>query len=134
MEVHSTSTTAVSAIEVAVFLGASMAAIDSTRLGALPTLRPRDMEGGGLAFRSLVLAMIPAGATRTLRVDKGELPLEMELSTVEAKIVDCKLLAEVGDVTIVMPASESGGVPTGYFAAGAVLAIAAAIIIGRRLR
>jgi hypothetical protein len=134
VEVRSTSTSALSAIEVAVFLGASMAAVDETRLGALPTLRPRDLEGGGLAFRAVVPTLIPPGASRTLRIDKTELPLELELASVVAKIVDCKLVSEVGTVTIVTPAEEGSDASPIYFVIGGVLAIAAAIVIGRRLR
>jgi hypothetical protein len=53
---------------------------------------------------------------------------------VVAKIVDCKLVSEVGTVTIVTPAEEGSDASPIYFVIGGVLAIAAAIVIGRRLR
>src|SRR5688572_1909739 len=51
VELRSSSTSALSAIDLAVFLGASLQAVSETRPLALPTSKYREFAEGGLAFR-----------------------------------------------------------------------------------
>jgi hypothetical protein len=131
---RSTSTTAISAIELAVFLGAGLAEIEGTRPAALPTIRPRRLEGGGLAFRATASEILPAGATRTVRVEKGELPTDLEPSSVRALISECRYLMPVAEVTLVSPQTEGAEVPARYLWVGVFLALASGAGILWRLR
>lgn len=134
VELHSTATTALSSIELAVFLGANLADLEATRPSALPTIRPRQLPGGGLAFRAVTKEILPAGATRTVRVEKGELPLELELTTVRALIGGCRAVLPVAEVTLVAPALEAPGLSGWYVWPGVVLAGLAGLLVLLRLR
>lgn len=131
---RSTSTTAISAIELAVFLGAGLAAIEATRPAALPTMRPRQLEGGGLAFRATATEILPAGATRTVRVEKGELPTDLQPSSVRALISECRYLMPVAEVTLISSETEGAEVSARYLWAGVLLALASGAGVLWRLR
>jgi hypothetical protein len=92
VEVRSTASVAVGRVELAVFLGASLADIDATRLAALPTLRPRALDGGGIAFRFGAEGAVEPGARRTLSLHALELPLAHEPGLVAARIAGCQAL------------------------------------------
>lgn len=131
---RSTSTTAISGLELAVFLGASLQAIEGTRPAALPTIRPRQLEGGGLAFRATAAEILPAGATRTVRVDKGDLPTDLQPSSVRALISECRYLLPVAEVSLISPQTEGTEVSPRYLWAGVLLALASGAGILWRLR
>lgn len=133
VEVRSTATVAVSRLEVAVFLGASLKEVAETRAKALPTTKPRLLESGGLAFRAAVEQVVPPRSTRVLRVTREELPLDRELEAVTALVVECRSLAGGGEATVVLPPAEAPW--TGRIIVLALgLAVAALLFVLARLR
>lgn len=134
VEVSSTSTVPISAVQLGVFLGASLRAIRETRPTALPTARPRELEDGGLAFRAEVTALIGPGATRILRIEKTMLPIDRDLSTVTAVIAGCRMLHEVGEVMLPPVKTSREGTPPVALAAAALGILAAVVLIVRWFR
>ncbi len=100
VEVRSTATTAVSRLDLAVFLGSSMERIEATRLAGLPSQEPRRLEDGGLAFRASVPALVRGANPSVLRVVKRGLPIQKELSGVVVKVVSCQKMQAVGSVQL----------------------------------
>lgn len=136
LELASTSTAPITEVELGVFLGASLKAIAETRASALPTARPRELEGGGVAFRASVAVLIPPGATRNVRFEKRTIPLDRDVSSVTAVIAGCRsarLLS--GEATIDAGAEDQSGYVTtltlGAFALGLVIIV---VILLRLLR
>jgi hypothetical protein len=103
VELSSSGTVAVSMVDLAIFLGASLKTVEETRLSALPTLRPRELDDGGIAFRAEVPTLIPPGGTRHVIVEKEALPLDRDVSTVTARLIGCRTLRQVGEATVSMP-------------------------------
>ncbi len=106
VEVRSTASVAVGRVELAVFLGARLADIDATRLAALPTLRPRALDGGGIAFRFGAEGAVPPGARRTLTLEALELSVAHEPGLVAARIAGCQALPSTP-----LPSPAVGGRP-----------------------
>jgi hypothetical protein len=113
IELASTSTAPITQVELGVFLGASLRVIGETRVSALPTARPRELEGGGVAFRSEVAVFIPPGATRTVHFEKRTIPLDRDVSSVTAVIAGCRSVRPLsGDATIDPRAEDQSGYVT----------------------
>lgn len=129
--VRSTATTAISSVELAVFLGARLGEVDATRVQALPTRRPRLLPSGGLAFRSEVDTMLPPGAKRVLRFEQTGLPLDRDVYGVAARVVRCRRLVGVGTATVALPAREDPWLVWLYVGGMTLAAIAGAMVIGR---
>lgn len=129
--VRSTATTAISAVELAVFLGARLEDIDRTRPQALPTRRPRLFPSGGLAFRTEVDTLLPPGAKRVLSVRQTGLPLDRDVYRVTAQVVRCRRLVSVGTATIDLPPREDPWLVWLYVGGMSLAAIAGAMVIGR---
>lgn len=100
VDIASTATAPVTLVELGVFLGATMKTIAETRASALPTARPRELEGGGVAFRVEVPALITPGTTRTLRFTKQTIGLDRDVSSVTAVIAGCRTAVQSGDATV----------------------------------
>lgn len=132
VDVRSTSTVAITAVELGVFLGASLEDVEKTRPEALPTRSTRTLTGGGRAFRTELTALVPAGATRTLEVKKKALPLDEDLYGVKVVVVACKRAYAVQEVTIAMPADD--GPPLWVMAGALVLVVAMVVLVMLRLR
>lgn len=133
VHLHSTATTAVSGLELAIFLGASMSAVQSTRASALPTQQARVFEDGGLAFRARVPVVLPAGGTRKLSIERRAVPMGVDLYGVTAVVVGCARLVPVGDVQLVLPRQSAG--PSDWLLGGAfVLTVLIGLLVMRRLR
>jgi hypothetical protein len=132
VDVRSTSTVTISAVELAIFLGASLEEVTSTRPEALPTRTPRELRSGGLAFRQEVQALVPASARRTLEVKRKALPLDEDLYGVKVVVAGCRRVHAVGDVTVAMPAE--GEPPRWLLVSALVLVAAAAVLVLVRLR
>lgn len=133
VELRSTSTAAISGVELGVFLGASMSAVEGTRVTALPTQQPRVFEDGGLAFRVRVDLMLPPGATRTVSVVRKAVPMELDLYGVHAVLGGCTRVTSVGDVQLVMP-NEDRPAPVGLMIAGLLVTLVTAVMVVWRLR
>lgn len=132
VELRSTATTAISGVDLGVFLGASLQAMHTTRAPALPTSQLREFDDGGVAFRVRTELMLPPGATRKVTVERRALPLE-DLYGVKAVVVGCTRLQPVSDVQVVMPAA-SDGPPSWILAAAVLITLATAVILLLRLR
>ncbi len=133
VDLHSTATTAISGLELAIFLGASLSAVDSTRVSALPTQQPRVFEDGGMAFRARVPVVVPAGANRKVTIERRAVPMGMDLYGVTVVVVGCARLVPVGDVQMLMPKHGSG--PSNWLLGAAfVLTVLTGLLVMRRLR
>ncbi len=132
VDVRSTATVAITAVELGVFLGASLEDIEKTRPEALPTRSTRTLAGGGRAFRTELSTLVPAGATRTLEVTRKALPLDEDLYGVKVVVVTCKRAYAVQEVTIAMPVEE--GPPLWVLAGALVLGVGVVVLLMLRLR
>lgn len=131
VDLRSTSTTAVGRVELGLFLGATLEDLSSTRGSALPTRQPRTFSSGGLAWRAEVPVLLPAGATRTVTVEKKALPLDQDLYGVKAIVVGCARLEAVGELQLTRRPG-SGDPPTYLLLAALILtAIIAVVVVGR---
>lgn len=108
VRLRSTSTTAVSGIELAVFLGVSLEAMEATRVASLPTSQSRAFDDGGLAFRAGVVDLLSPGATRLVTVERKALPLANDLHAVTVRVVDCRRWVQAGEATIAFPQGSRG--------------------------
>lgn len=133
VDLRSTATTAVSAVELGLFLGVSMADIDHTRVSALPTQQARVFDDGGMAFRTRVSVMLPPGSTRSVRVRREAVPRELDLYGVRAIVGGCTRVTAVSDVQVVMPKS-GGDLPVGLVVAGLFLTLLTTLMLIWRLR
>lgn len=134
VELTSTATAPIAQVELGVFLGATLREIEATRPSALPTARPRELEGGGIAFRAEAATLIAPGATRSVQVEKAAVPLDRDLSTVTAVIAGCRTVQSVGDATLVDPGGGEATLPAPAIGAGVLAAIAVAVLFFRRRR
>ena len=135
VELRSTSTTALSAVELGIFLGASLEAMDQTRASALPTQQPRLFPDGGLAFRARVEVVLPPGATRRVEVVRPAVPLDQDLYGVRVVVVGCaRTVAVGGDVRLAAAEAPSADPPAWILAAAVLLTLAAAVVVLRRLQ
>lgn len=132
VELRSTSTTALSAVELGIFLGASLQAMDQTRASALPTQQPRVFPDGGLAFRARVDVVVPPGATRVVEVAREALPLDQDLYGVRAMVVGCARTVAVNSEVQLAVAAEADDPPGWLLAAAVLLTLAAAVVVLRR--
>jgi hypothetical protein len=132
LELRSTSTTALSAVELGIFLGASMKAMDQTRASALPTQQPRLFPDGGLAFRARVDVVLPPGATRTVEVVREAVPLDQDVYGVRAVVVGCaRTVAVDSQVQLAVPDAAEDP-PAWLLGAAVLLTLAAAVVVLRR--
>lgn len=135
IELRSTSTSAITAVDLGIFLGASLEAVQTTRASALPTQQPRVFDDGGLAFRARAEVVLPPGATRTVVVERRAVPLDEDLYGVKAVVVGCSKVHPVGDVQVlVSPDAGDGDPPAWLLFAAAALTVAVAVALLRRLR
>ena len=130
--VRSTATTAISGIELAVFLGARLNDVASTRAEALPTRRPRRFSSGGLAFRADVETMVPPGAKRVLVVKQRGLPIDGEAMGVTAKVVRCRRLMAATTAVVTLPPRHNPW--TTWLYIGGLSLVGSLVIAGLRMR
>jgi len=133
VDLRSTATTTVSAVDLGLFLGVSMADIDQTRVSALPTQQARVFEDGGLAFRTRVSLMLAPGSTRSVRVRREAVPRELDLYGVRAIVGGCTRVTAVSDVQVVMP-DAGRELPAGLLLAGLCLTLLTTLMVIWRLR
>lgn len=131
VDVRSTSTIAISAVELGVFLGARLEEVNSTRPEALPTRTARELPSGGLAFRQEVQSLVPAGAKRTLEVKRKALPLDKDLYGVKVLVASCRQVYPVGDVVVAVPADEP---PQWVLVSALVAVVIVALLVLFKLR
>lgn len=130
VELTSTATVPISEVELGVFLGASLSAIEGTRPSALPTARLRELPDGGVAFRALATTLLTPHATRTVRVERTALPLDRDFSTVTAVLAGCKVLEAVGgETTMKSEPPPSPDTAAGPEVAALVLAVAMVLVL-----
>jgi hypothetical protein len=135
VELASNATVAVSAVDVAIFLGASLKTVEETRLNSLPTARPRELDDGGVAFRAEASTFISPGGTRHVAIEKAMLPLDRDISTVTVRVIGCRTIRPVGEVTVALPkAKESDEVPIIVWLAAALGALILVPLLLRSLR
>jgi hypothetical protein len=134
VELRSTSTSALSAIELAVFLGTSLEAVSKTRPLTLPTTKYREFAEGGLAFRAEVQTIIPPKATQKIQIDRRALPLEEDVYAIHVVPAACKELVPVGDAVIEVPATQDDGPPGFLLVLIAVVGLVIVLMILRQLR
>ncbi len=135
VELRSTSTAAVSAIDLAVFLGASLQAVSETRPLTLPTSKYREFADGGLAFRAEVPTIIGPAATRKVQIVRKALPLDQDVYAIHVVPAACKTLVSVGDVVLEAPAVPSDGEPPGLLLVLiGIVGLVTVVMILRQLR
>lgn len=133
IQLKSTSTAAITAVDLGVFLGASLEAVHGTRASALPTQEPRTFSEGGLAFRTRAELRLPPGGTRSVRVERKGMPLDADLYGVKAVIVGCSKMRAVADVQLLVD-PQTDEPPLWLLVAAAVLTAAVAGLLLVRLR
>lgn len=131
---RSTSTSAVTAIELGVFLGAPLEAVSGTRPMTLPTHRYREFEAGGLAFRAEVSAILQPGQTAKVAVERRALPLGEDVYAVSVVPAACKTLVPVGVVQIEIPATEAAGPPGILLVSVLIVGLGIVYMVFRQLR
>ena len=131
--VRSTATTAVSSVELAVFLGARLT--DVSTLHRVPPTQDglKRLPSGGLVFRTEVPTQLPPGATRVLAFTQPGLPLDRDVYGVTARVVRCRRLIPVGSATVDLPPHPDPWVAWLY-AAALIFAVIAGVVVLRRLR
>ena len=134
VELRSTSTSAVSAIELAVFLGASLQAVSETRPMTLPTSKYREFADGGLAFRAEVQTIIRPKETRKVRIQRKALPLEEDVYAIQVVPAACKTLVAVGEAVVELPAAPAEGPPGILLLLIGIVGLLTMVMILRQLR
>jgi hypothetical protein len=135
LELRSTSTSAVSAIELAVFLGCSLQAVSETRPLTLPTSKHREFEDGGLAFRAeLPTLLLQPGETKKLQIQRKALPLEEDVYAIQVVPAACKTLVAVADAVVEIPAAPDEGPPGVLLLLIGVVGLVTVVMILRQLR
>jgi hypothetical protein len=134
VELRSTSTSALSAIDLAVFLGTSLQAVSETRPLTLPTSKYRAFADGGLAFRQEIQTIIRPKETRRLRIERKALPLEEDVYAIHVVPAACKTLVAVGDAVVEVPAAPDDGPPGLLLFLIGVVGLAIVVMILRQLR
>jgi hypothetical protein len=134
VELRSTSTSAVSAIELAVFLGTSLQAVTETRPLALPTSKYREFPDGGLAFRAEVAAIIGPKETRRVQVQRKALPLQEDVYAIHVVPAACKTLISAGEAVVELPAAPEEGPPGILLLLIGVVGLVTVVMILRQLR
>lgn len=132
VELVSTATVPISSVELGVFLGASLRAVDDNRASALPTSRFRELDEGGIAFREDAEVLIAPGTTRVVRVERTAVPLDRDLSMVTVVVAGCKSLVAVGDATLKPPPDGAPAAMSGTELAAIGLAIACLVVLALR--
>lgn len=131
---RSSSTSAISAIELGIFLGASLEASSNTRPMTLPTKQYREFEGGGVAFRAEVPAVLLPKTSAKVQVHRKALPLEEDVYAVTVVPASCKTLVPVGDAVVEAPAAEGEGPPALLLILIGAVGLVIAVMILRQLR
>lgn len=131
---RSSSTSAVSAIELGIFLGASLEAISKTRPMTLPTKQYREFEGGGIAFRAGVPAVLRPKASAKVQVHRKALPLEEDVYAVTVVPAACKTLVPVGDAVVEVAATKDEGPPALLLVLIGAVGLVIVVMILRQLR
>jgi hypothetical protein len=134
VELRSTSTSALSAIDLAVFLGTSLQAVSETRALTLPTSKYRAFADGGLAFRAEIQTIIQPKSTKRLRIERRALPLEEDVYAIHVVPAACKMLVAVGDAVIEVPAAPDDGPPGILLLLIGIVGLAIVVMILRQLR
>ncbi|MCK6546633.1 hypothetical protein L6R52_12355 [Myxococcota bacterium] len=132
VELVSTATVPISSVELGVFLGASLRAVEDNRASALPTTRFRELDDGGIAFRETADVLIAPGTTRHVRVERTAVPLDRDLSTVTAVVAGCKSVEAVGDATLTMPPAAEPAQTSATELAALALVIACVVVLAVR--